>query len=173
MKPEGNRCGFTLIEVLVASLLLSMLVVILTMVFNQTSIAWRTGRAGVSQMDKMRRGLSQVQRQADNILPGARENHWDTLALVVSPWKDSAWKGNVSGLRKRAIEEVSNIPNLDKSDIRPDQASKEPWQLPGTDFMEGNLGKLRNYIVGVKSRGPDGELDTEDDISTWPVLEVE
>lgn len=173
MKPEGNRCGFTLIEVLVASLLLSMLVVILTMVFNQTSIAWRTGRAGVSQMDKMRRGLSQVQRQADNILPGAKENDWDTLARVVSPWKDSAWDGNVNGLRKRAIEEIGTVPNLSLSDIRPDQSSKDPWQLSNTDFMDGNLGKLRNFVVGVKSFGPDGEPDTEDDISTWPVLEVE
>ena len=61
-----KRCrqrGFTLIEVLVASLLLGMLVVILTMVFNQSSIAWRTGKASVAEMDGMRRLLSQTQRR--------------------------------------------------------------------------------------------------------------
>ena len=50
-----RREGFTLVEVLVASLLLGMLVTILTMVFNQSSIAWRTGKASVSVIDKMRR----------------------------------------------------------------------------------------------------------------------
>ena len=48
-----RRNGFTLVEVLVASLLLGMLVVILTMVFNQSSIAWRTGKASVAEMDGM------------------------------------------------------------------------------------------------------------------------
>ena len=171
MSPRVDRCGFTLIEVLVASLLLSMLVVILTMVFSQTSIAWRTGRASVSQMDKMRRELSQTQRQADNILPGAKDNDWDKLAKVVSPWKDSDWRGN--DLRKRAIEEFKDKTLLEKNDIRPDQPSKLPWQLPNQDFMDGRFGKLRNFIVGVKSLGPDGEPDTEDDISTWPVVEVD
>ncbi len=61
MRMVQARDGFTLIEVLVASLLLSMLVVILTMVFNQSSIAWRTGKASVSQMDEMRRELSRTQ----------------------------------------------------------------------------------------------------------------
>ena len=42
--------GFTLLEVLVASLLMGMLVTILTMIFNQSSIAWRTGRASVADL---------------------------------------------------------------------------------------------------------------------------
>ena len=39
MKRLNDRSGFTLIEMLVASLLLGMLVTILTMVFNSSSIA--------------------------------------------------------------------------------------------------------------------------------------
>ena len=58
MKRLNDRSGFTLIEMLVASLLLGMLVTILTMVFNSSSIAWRTGKAGVSQLSLMRRQLS-------------------------------------------------------------------------------------------------------------------
>ena len=37
--------GFTILELLVASLLLGMLMTILTMIFNQSSIAWRTRSA--------------------------------------------------------------------------------------------------------------------------------
>ena len=46
------RRGFTILELLVASLLLGMLVTILTMIFNQSSIAWRTGVAGVADLDE-------------------------------------------------------------------------------------------------------------------------
>ena len=47
--------GFTILELLVASLLLGMLMTILTMIFNQSSIAWRTGVAGVADLvDKTR-----------------------------------------------------------------------------------------------------------------------
>ena len=45
-----NRNGFTLLEVLVASVLMGMLVTILTVIFNQSAIAWRTGKAGVADM---------------------------------------------------------------------------------------------------------------------------
>ena len=89
-----RRGGFTLVEVLVASLLLGMLVTILTMVFNQSSIAWRTGKASVAEMDKMRRYYSQVQRYADNALPGGQGK--DAGRIV------GAWEGDGS-LRKRAL----------------------------------------------------------------------
>ena len=42
--------GFTILEMLVASLLLGMMVTVLTMIFNQSSIAWRTGIAGVVEI---------------------------------------------------------------------------------------------------------------------------
>ena len=44
-----------MIEILVASLLLGMLMTILTMVFNSSAIAWRTGRASNSMMSNARR----------------------------------------------------------------------------------------------------------------------
>ena len=46
--------GFTILELLVASLLLGMLVTILTMIFNQSSIAWRTGTAVVEDLGDVR-----------------------------------------------------------------------------------------------------------------------
>ena len=51
--------GFTILELLVASLLLGMLMTILTMIFNQSSIAWRTGVAGVADLDDVRAALVQ------------------------------------------------------------------------------------------------------------------
>ena len=58
--------GFTIIELLVASLLLGMLVTILTMVFNQSSIAWRTGTAGVADLDDIRDNVAELREEADN-----------------------------------------------------------------------------------------------------------
>ena len=52
------RRGFTLLELMVASLLLSMLVTVLTMVFNSASIAWRTGTAGVAELKDVRTELA-------------------------------------------------------------------------------------------------------------------
>ena len=54
------RKGFSLLELLVATLLFGMLMTILTMVFNQSSIAWRTGIAGISDLDKVRETVGQV-----------------------------------------------------------------------------------------------------------------
>lgn len=165
-----KRNGFTLIEVLVASLLLSMLVVILTMVFNQSSIAWRTGRANVSEMDKMRRLISVAQRQADNMLPGIDRTSKSTMGVVVSAWKDSSWSGDgQNGLRKRGVERLAAT-KLSGGDFeRPEDA----WQEPSLGLNNLTMGDLKTYVVGVKSWGPDGQEDTEDDISSWPVIEVE
>ena len=77
------RSGFTLLEVLVASMLMGMLVTILTMIFNQSAIAWRTGKAGVANMTETERQLSRLHALADNVLPIAGNRY-----CVVSPWDD-------------------------------------------------------------------------------------
>ena len=69
MTMRSSSSGFTLLEVLVASILLGMLVTILTMVFNSSSIAWRTGKASVAEMGDVRKstsgaGLAAVQASA-------------------------------------------------------------------------------------------------------------
>ena len=58
-----RRSGFTLLEVLVASVLMGMLVTILTMIFNQSAIAWRTGKAGVADMTDTERQLSRIRAE--------------------------------------------------------------------------------------------------------------
>ena len=67
IKQSNNlKSGFTIIELLVASLLLGMLVTILTMIFNQSSIAWRTGVAGVADLDDIRDNVAELREEADN-----------------------------------------------------------------------------------------------------------
>lgn len=62
--------GFTILELLAASLLLSMLVTVLTMIFNQSSIAWRTGVADVVELSKTRTQLGTYHDIEDDALPG-------------------------------------------------------------------------------------------------------
>ena len=167
MKRLNDRSGFTLIEMLVASLLLGMLVTILTMVFNSSSIAWRTGKAGVSQLSLMRRQLSLAQNRADNLLPRIDIEKKSLVGLVAGAWHAD---GTV---RARAVSYYKEDgffqkPNFDS--YRSDDASLNtapPWQ------QLNNLGSVRYgsshaYTVGVLSYGPDGKIDTDDDISTWP-----
>ena len=156
----SRKEGFTLVEVLVASLLLGMLVTILTMVFNQSSIAWRTGKASVAEMDDMRRYYSQVQRYADNALPGASGSEAGRIC--------GAWAGD-GNLRNRALmqwnDAVANL--IDKDELDPEKSSKG-----GVVALDGKSFKTKSvssYTVGVWSYGPDGLPNTGDDISTWPV----
>ena len=157
--------GFTIIELLVASLLLGMLVTILTMVFNQSSIAWRTGKASVAQMDKTRRHLSQIQRQADDVLPGVQPGGVQ-VGRVVSAWKQADWNGDSGSLRRRAVEQLGST-ELSTSDIDP-TSNEKSWYRPSINFNYYGLGSLNPFTVGVWSYGPDGQPDTDDDISSWP-----
>ena len=78
------RRGFTILELLVAALLLGMLVTVLTMIFNQSSIAWRTGVAGLLDMDEVRDNVAAVRDEADSIYIWNNEIH-----RTLSIWKES------------------------------------------------------------------------------------
>jgi len=146
--------GFTLLEVLVASLLLGMLVTILTMVFNQSSVAWRTGTAGVADLDNKRQNIATWQTEADAALPRA---YGTQKYRVVSPWRENG------AIRPRSVEQVDpqNIPGGIDFD-RP-----ETWRglsVPGS----GKSSRFSSFVVGVTSAGPDGKYNTGDDVTTWP-----
>ena len=153
----SRRGGVTLVEVLVASLLLGMLVTILTMVFNQSSIAWRTGKASVAEMDSMRRFYSQIQRHADDALPGVL----GTTAGRIG----GAWSGD-GALQRRAVGRWDTSVGINSGSFNPSSSDKASLRCAGRAFT---MGKLDTYTVGVWSYGPDGRPNTEDDISTWPV----
>ena len=160
--------GFTIIELLVASLLLAMLVTILTMMFNQSSIAWRTGTAGIVNLNKTRMNLGASADIRDDVLPGlgdknAKGGSGDSRSIAyrtVSLWDTS----DANDLRKknRAYEEI----NWDGAPSFTIEQAKSADSYSVSDKEDGQSVSL--FSVGVRSLGPDGKPDTEDDINTWP-----
>lgn len=162
-----SSSGFTLIEILVASLLLGMLMTILTMVFNSSAIAWRTGRASNSMMSKARRYLSYSQYLADNALPRV-----DTVNKTQTGRILGAWDKNGT-LRDRAVEIFPsgrfpfNLPDWTQGSAG--SSAPQPWQqVNKSQNLRADGGNT--YIVGVLSWGPDGRQNTLDDINTMPLV---
>ena len=161
--------GFTLLEVLVASVLMGMLVTILTMIFNQSAIAWRTGKAGVANMTETERKLSSIHAYADCALPftgGDRLGY-----CVVSPWDDATTDDsrqfNGRGIRKASDPNLRKRFNTDVSgNFQDNLGGNGSWRQTRLGSPDLNGGKA--FIVGVRSAGPDRQWETEDDISTWP-----
>lgn len=149
--------GFTLLELLIASLLLSMLVTILTQLFSQSSIAWRTGESGVAELDRMRADISALQRDADNAILVKGETR-----RLNGVWNNETGELNERGYQHRTTTwEYKSFPS---------NAAKAPnkW-VDITVSKQGSGGKkVKNYLVGVTSAGPDGEFGTWDDITSWP-----
>ena len=157
LSSERKRAAFTLLEVLVASVLMGMLVTILTMIFNQSAIAWRTGKAGVANMTEAERQLSRLHALADNVLPIAGNRY-----CVVSPWDDSS-----DTIRPRGVQDAGALGLGLPTGIDP--VNRNDWRQTLRDASSAK--SVKAYIVGVRSWGPDRIRDTEDDISTWPEKE--
>lgn len=146
--------GFTIIELLVASLLLGLLMTILTMIFNQSSIAWRTGMAGISDLDEVRAKTAMVRDQADSAYV------WNgTIYGLQSLWNEN------DALNTRAIATMGNA-YFSVSDAE-EGASKSPSVNVGS----GSSGESFNtYLVNVESAGPDRNYEeTWDNIWSNPV----
>ena len=153
------RKGFTILELLVASLRLGMLVTILTMMFNQSSIAWRTGVAGVAQMDEVRDNIAEVREEADNLFVSGSQ-----VGRITSLWKPD---GNlrdracsVSGQEEDDSDKIVLLTSVGENTTQSDMTS-----VPVGSGESGN--QLVTYTVGVTSLGPNPDFDY-DDITTWP-----
>ena len=178
------RKGFTILELLVASLLLSMLVTMLTMIFNQSSIAWNTGVASVSDLETVRTKLGGYHSVFDEALPGVgqqnvnvsgnsdnREIKYRTVSLFRN-WNGS---GQLDGQQAsvkcqgRSFDEIdwNKSGNLDNYQSRMQDVARGTSSGSlgnGTRWNKGNGG----FIVGVRSWGPDRQEGTDDDITTYP-----
>lgn len=162
--------GFTILELLVASLLLGMLMTILTTIFNQSSIAWRTGVAGVADLDEVRTNMAKVREEADNVYV------WydgDKIHRVLGLWDRNG------KLRKRAVDaDDANALTEEKAKYMKEKASSigTPDQAlnqfsPAAQINVGNVkngGGLSTYSVNVMCLGPDKKFDTWDDIWSYP-----
>ena len=179
------RKGFTVLELLVASLLLSMLVTILTMIFNQSSIAWRTGIASVSDMEKARQQMGGYHDVMDDALPGLGDE-------TVSPTENrdvrfrtiSIFRGWTGG---NTLSTDANGADRRNSNCKGRTIDEIPWGEELSDFKAVDakkgivLDRLKQpkstsqggFIVGVRSAGPNGRFEndtdeTSDDITTYP-----
>jgi len=152
------RRGFTILELLVASLLLGMLMTILTMIFSQSSIAWRTGVAGVADLDDVRETVSAVRFQSDNAYPSAD----GTVRFVRSVFNGRDMRSD------RGVGEASEFGST----------VVVPSSISGTEDSQsyksnvacggGTTEGADNYVVNVMSPGPDRKMDTYDDIWSFP-----
>jgi len=157
------RKGFTIIELLVASLLLGMLVTILTMIFNQSSIAWRTGVAGVADLDDVRDTIAEVREEADNAFI------WDNQVYRIIGLWDPA--GNFC--RRACDANDSGVQDEQRATLLrtylPASGTVRPRDLKGINVGSGQGARsFVTYTVNVMSAGPDKEFDTWDDIWSWP-----
>ena len=148
--------AFTILELLVASLLLGMLVTILTMLFNQSSIAWRTGVAGVADLDDVRTNIADLRDDADNAYV------WNNnVQRLVGLWDDNGT------LRKRAwdVEGEGSVKGTVIS-LKDDSKLSE---IKTVSVGSGDSGSsIKTYSVNVKSAGPNREFNDYDDIWSFP-----
>lgn len=171
--------GFTILELLVASLLLGMLVTVLTMIFNQSSVAWRTGLAGLMDMDLARDNIAVIRDEADGLYVWQNKLH-----RTVSVWDEKNATGDRPKLKERALAfydggqnyvaeyeraqflglygQASQVRSILTAD-KPEVSRLEPFNV-GMSQAEGK----DNWIVNVKSAGPNGKLDDYDDIWSNP-----
>lgn len=171
------RKGFTLLELLVASLLLGMLMTVLTMLFNQSSIAWRTGVAGVNDLDEVRETIGRVRNEADNAY--IWKNGSPQVASIVSIWRsDAGGKTGSQKLRRRAIDAgtESDIQQGEKitailGSLNTGASGAKAGQIVTQSSIscgQGQTGNADNYSVNVRCAGPDGKHNTYDDIWSFP-----
>lgn len=149
------RRAFTLLELMVACLLLGMLVSVLTMLFNTSAVAWRTGTAGVAELKDVRAELGEFHDIVDDLLPG-RDGGSPQYRIV------SVWDENGS-LRARTTE----TPKWRKASAVSIEEAKTGARRP-LNASAGNGKAAGLFNVGVRSAGPDRIFDTDDDITTLP-----
>ncbi len=152
--------GFTILELLVASLLLAMLLTVLTMAFQQGSIAWRTGVASVEDLDEVRENVAELREEADDAYVWQGEVHY-----ILGPWdergqlRDRGWDVSPEKRRQTSLSMPAGV-----SDEKAQLSSFTPVSV-GSGSSGGNV---KTYTVNVKSAGPDRQFDTYDDIWSYP-----
>ena len=159
---KAMKRGFTILELLVASLLLGMLMTILTMIFNQSSISWRIGEASVADLDDVSDGIATVRYEADNLYAWNGQNY-----ALLSPWDEN---GN---LRTRAISatgagNVSQNEQISRLSVSINETTKPgSWGTVGVGSGDSGSG-TDVYTVNVMSAGPNRTFNDWDDIWSFP-----
>lgn len=145
--------GFTLLEMLAASVLLGLLVTLLLSLFNQGEIAWAVGESTAVETGKREQTLTRAAREGANTVFVK-----DSSAVVrlLSPWDES---GAVRTSRP-FVRVETGLPEVGRA------------VLP--IVLEQTAGRSAERVeVIVTSAGPDGIWGSEDDLTTSPLEEFE
>ena len=154
-----------------ASLLLGIIVTILTMIFNQSSIAWRVGLAGTADLSGIRENVAEIREEADNAFV-----HDGKLYRLTGLWDK---RGN---LRNRACDapgstdEDENYATLLAGG--PARAGNGKWisnltVLKPKDMKSAEVGATstkaaKTYTVNVMSGGPNNDIQDWEAIWSFP-----
>ena len=144
--------GFTILELLVASLLLGMLITILTMIFNQSSIAWRTGVAGVADLDDVRNNIAEVREEADSAYV------WDESGNL----RTRAWD---VGTEETPANQALFL-TAKNSALKNENSTFRDFKIVPVGSATAN--NLKTYTINVKSAGPNKVFGDYDDIWSFP-----
>lgn len=166
------RSGFSLIEVLIATTVLLVIMVLVSMVFQQSSGAFRDGRGKVEAQNALRTALGTVTR--------------DLAMAVVDP--DNAWNGNSitfcvptkestdlitysfsGGTLRRNVEGGASaivVEGLVDFFFTFEPAKPADGTLPTRIDIVATAAEAAgsSSYVGIQSWGPDGKEGTEDDL---------
>ena len=158
--------GFPILELLVASLLLGMLMTILTMIFSQSSIAWRTGTAIVADLDDVRSNIAEVREEADNAYIWDNKIHriiglWDEQGNL----RERAWDVGTEG--SKSENQAAFLASRASGNISETTDIKD-FRTQADVSASGGLGSLNTYKINVKSSGPNKRLGDYDDIWSDP-----
>ena len=149
-------------------MLLGLLVTILTMVFNQSSIAWRTATAVTANMDDVRDNVAELRDEADNAFVYGNE-----IYRTVGLWKKDGT------LRDRACDapgssvasETGARAALLRKKARSFLLQRQPWKngssLVSVDGAE-NGSKPQTYVVNVRSLGPNNNAEDWQAVFSYP-----
>ena len=164
-----TRRGFTLLELMVASLLLAMLITILTMIFNQSSIAWTVGTASLRGLGTSREKMSTLGMLSEKVVDPKKG------FLIATVWNpDGPGLNTTYG---RALMKKTDVSGDESSYLNEMLGKRPDMRDPGpsdarVDVAGGSGDSKDTFIVGVTSYGPDRKTGGDfswDDITTMPL----
>jgi len=138
MEFHKTNKGFTLLELLVVIVILSLLAALV--------IPKLTGRVDEAKIDTAKIQLKELKR-----------------ALEMYRLDNGTYPTTEQGL-KALVEKPQTPPVPKKWHQYLDSLPKDPW---GNDYVY--IYPAEKHPYELKSKGPDGELGTEDDISVWDI----
>lgn len=178
------RKGFTIIELLVASMLLGLLVTILTMIFNQSSISWRVGMAGTADLRAVRGNIAEIREESDNVFV-----HDGKLYRLTGLWDKNGNLRNRACDAPNSTDEGENCANIlaggasrtgngqwigDLKNLRLEDLKTAGFGSSGAGGMGGNQGAntggggAKTYTVNVMSGGPNNDIEDWEAIWSFP-----